>query len=162
VTADRFAEAVVAACAAATRHGCQLAHQRLTAGQFTDPAYAAVFTAARQLAPHPMPTEAQATNWARAHLADQQPATIWPSELRLAELADRLETTIDDLQQLLDIRPVADDTTGTYANRVADAHARRQLEQNTVTLHELVRQGDTTRAAALATQIGANLAGAAA
>jgi replicative DNA helicase len=161
MNADRFAEAVIAGCAAASRHGCQLAHQRVTEAMFTDPAYAAVFTAAATLTDHPMPTEEQATEWAAARAAGDQPATIWPTELRLLELADRLNITVDDLHLLLDVRPVAADTAGTYARRVADAHARRQLEQSTVALHELVRQGDTTRAAELAHLIATNLAGAA-
>jgi replicative DNA helicase len=150
---DRHAEAVIAGCAAASRHGAELAHQRLTADQFTSEAMRAVFTAAAEAPSFLMPTDAQATAWALAHAAGQHPATIWPSELRLHHIADAAHVPLEQLQRLVDIRPVDTDTTGLYARRVAAAAERRRLEHNVVELHELVRVGDERRARDLAEQI---------
>lgn len=141
-TTDLFAELVVAACAAASSRGCHVAHSHVTADDFASAACRAVFEAAVGIPDAPIPTDGGAAAWSRAYLAGEQPATIWPSELRLIELARRLHVPVVDLESLVALRPVDIDATGLYARRVLAAARRRQLEDTVVALHELVH-GDT-------------------
>lgn len=142
MTVDLYAEHVVAACAAASRHGAELAHERLDAADFTSRTFAAVFTASVDVDDAPMPTDLEASTWARTHLAGEDPASIWPSELRLAEIARRVQAPVEHIVQLVARRPVAEDITGKYANRVLAAARQRRLQETVVELHELVTSPD--------------------
>jgi hypothetical protein len=155
VNADRFAEAVIAGCAAASRHGCQLAHQRVTVDDFTVRTYRGIFAAAATVPDYPTPSEEQATAWARFHLTGIDPPNIWPSELRLQAIAAQVDgVTVEDLEMLVHLRPVAEDTLGVYAGRVLEAERLRLLERTTVAVHEALRVGDLQRAEQLHAIVG--------
>lgn len=159
-TADTYAELVVAACAAASRRGAELAHARLTVEHFTVPAMAVVFTATADLPSFPTPTDDQATAWARAHLAGEQPASIWPTELRLQMLATRIGCPASELEDLAAQRVVDSDESGTYALRLIAALHERNLQADVIELHELLRApaaGDHSRAATIAAQLAQRL-----
>jgi hypothetical protein len=146
MTADLYAELVVAACAAATPRGAQLAHERLDAGDFTSGTCAAIFAASIDLSTHPLPSEEQAVAWARARLAGGEPASIWPSELRLQEIARRLDIPVADLEEFVNRRVVHEDVTGKYAERVQAAARQRRLQAAATEVHEAIRTDDHQRA----------------
>lgn len=159
-SADTYAEMAIVGCCAASEHGARLAHDRLTVDHFTVPAFAAVFRATADLPDMPRPTDEDASTWARARLADEDPPSIWPGELRLVELARRLRCPLQDLEQLVAQRPVADDISGTYALRLIAALHERRIQADVVELHELLRRpaaGDHRRAGELASTIAQRL-----
>lgn len=115
---DAAAEACVAGCAVASTHGAQLAAGRLTAGQFRDPRYRRLFTAALDC---PLGDQDDRI-WECARDAHQHPTAV---------------------AELVSARPVQWDTAGSYAARVAAAADRRrnaasllaQLEDLGLTIH---------------------------
>lgn len=159
---DLYAELVVAACAAASSRGAALAHDRLEAWEFTSPTFRAIFTASAEILDMSMPSEAAAAEWARARVLGEQPESIWPSELRLQEVAARLAVPVAEIVELAGRRPVFADETGLYAGRVRGAARRRRVQDQVVDLHELVRDpdGDPQQAARIASSIADELAGA--
>lgn len=157
---DLYAEMTVAACAAASNHGAALAHERVDAGDFTSGSFRAVFEAAADLQEAPTPTAVEASEWARAHLAGELPESIWPSELRLAEIARRVDTPLDAIERLVARRPVFADQSGSYARRLRAASRRRRIADDVLSLHELVNNVDVDddRATELAESIASHLA----
>jgi replicative DNA helicase len=107
IPADPEAELAVVGCAIDSPHGADLAHQRLQAGHFHDPALADLFAAAPTL-----PTTA--------------PDGELTTDVRIAASAATTRIHPDHIRRIVAGRPVMWDTGGVYARRVLDAHQRRQ------------------------------------
>lgn len=103
VPTDEWAERAVTACAVATRRGCDLARARVRPGDMWDPKLRRIYQAALTLEP----------------LLDQ--------EERVRAVALASESSMDELTQLIEDRPVEWDTNGGFARRVIDAARRRAL-----------------------------------
>jgi replicative DNA helicase len=107
IPADPEAELAVVGCAIDSPHGADLAHQRLQAGHFHDPALADLFAAAPDL-----PTTA----------GDGELTT----DTRINAAAATTRIHADHIRRIVTGRPVMWDTGGAYARRVLHAHQRRQ------------------------------------
>lgn len=110
---DPVAELTVVACAIDNPHASDLAHERLTADQFADPALAALFTITPDL-PIVAPD----------HAADPWQPLLW--QLRARQAASLTGLPHTQVLALLEQRAVMFDTNGNYAFRVARAALLRQ------------------------------------
>ncbi len=133
VPMDEEAERTVAGCVAATVHGSLLAHQRLRASDFHIPACRRVFEAA------------EIVGWALS-LAE-----------RVARIADTAKVDEVAVWAMVRKRPVMDDTSGCYAQRVRDASRRRQVMIVAADVYNALGQGGTLAdaVAALESLLGA-------
>jgi replicative DNA helicase len=119
---DEEAEKNVAACCAMTPAGRALAGQRLSTVSFYLPAAARVFAVSSP------------SGWMVPSGADR-------IDRRVASVAAAAAIDVRDLRQWVADCPVAVDTAGAYAVRVADAARRRQLMTLASDLHVAAAEG---------------------
>ena len=131
---DPAAELIVVGCAVDNAWGSRLAHQRLTADDFYDPALARLFHVTPDL-----PTVAP------DHQADPWQPLLWQQRARQAAVL--AEVPEQQVHALLQIRTVLVDESGRYARRVARASEARRRRAQLAAALELLDAGDLDRSA---------------
>lgn len=125
---DEHAERQAVAHAAATRHGCALARQRLNPEHLWNPTLRGVYTATLEV---------------------DQDDDGWPEEVRLRAIATLARVSPKAVQQLVDERSLMWDKHGRYAAAVNDAHQRRALMARLAAAYQALGEGaDTNQALA--------------
>lgn len=109
---DALAEQIVVGCCVDNARGSELAHQRLTVDDFYDPVLADLFA----YAPHLPAT--------RDQLEPNEADMLHDVRARIA--AERCHIRLEDVQEVVALRPVMSDESGSYARRVLDAARRHR------------------------------------
>lgn len=131
IPTDEAAEAVVAACAIASEHGAAIAAERVDPLDFYCPRYRRLFAVALEL------------------------VGVVREDERIARAAAAAGVPVADVEGLVQARPVAWDSAGTYAARVVEAARRRRIMAQAEALYRIAATADQVELAAIVGELAA-------